>query len=171
MVHAGTDNLETPGQLIRVEEARNHPRWHSTTSGYDVAVLRIAVDASVPAIELANETPASGTMTAIGWGALCEGCAGTPVQQFAEVPLLNRDVCRRAYGLVIDETMFCAGDLEDGGTDSCQGDSGGPSVIRAGDSHKQIGIVSWGEGCARPDTPGVYTRVSAVREWIEACAR
>ena len=48
---------------------------------------------------------------------------------------------------------------------SCaQGDSGGPAVST--DTGLQIGIVSYGNGCARPDTPGVYTNVARVRRWI-----
>ena len=56
--------------------------------------------------------------------------------------------------------MICAGEE---GRDSCQGDSGGPMVDSEG---LLIGIVSWGQGCADKDYPGVYTEVSAYITWI-----
>ena len=57
--------------------------------------------------------------------------------------------------------MICAGT---GGKDSCQGDSGGPLVDEKG---YLIGIVSWGQGCAREGYPGVYTETSYFVEWAQ----
>jgi secreted trypsin-like serine protease len=89
----------------------------------------------------------------------------------AEIPLVEVDQCARAYGKgpqKIDGRNLCAG-LPQGGRDACQGDSGGPMMAKpeAGDWH-QIGIVSWGIGCARAGYPGVYTRVSAFGQWIRS---
>ena len=65
----------------------------------------------------------------------------------------------------VDPTrQICAGA---GGVDSCQGDSGGPLNLRAfGKVPVQVGVVSWGLGCARENSPGIYTRVSAYAGWI-----
>lgn len=81
----------------------------------------------------------------------------------AEVPVVNQEACGQAYESFggITDRMICAGHTE-GGKDACQGDSGGPLVAEG----KLIGIVSWGYGCARPNYPGVYSRVAVVRDWI-----
>lgn len=70
-------------------------------------------------------------------------------------------------GVRVDPALqICAGT---GGTDSCQGDSGGPLVARTWeDGPVQIGVVSWGLGCARKESPGVYSRVSAYTDWISS---
>ena len=74
---------------------------------------------------------------------------------------MSRASCRADYGTsAITDRMFCAGQ---GGKDSCQGDSGGPIVNSA---KTLIGLVSWGNGCADPNYPGVYTRVSTVLSFV-----
>ena len=64
-------------------------------------------------------------------------------------------------------TRLCStgGDLEKG---DCQGDSGGPFFIKKSkDKYQQIGIVSYGAGCANPDEANVYARVAHYVDWIE----
>ena len=83
------------------------------------------------------------------------------------IPVIDNSVCNAAesYQKSITNNMLCAGERE-GGKDSCQGDSGGPLVLGTKNEARLIGIVSWGEGCARKDKYGVYTRVSSVYDWI-----
>ena len=55
-------------------------------------------------------------------------------------------------------------------TDPCKGDSGGPLVTRSDQAgeYSVIGVTSWGQGCARPDTLGVYTNIALYSDWIAA---
>lgn len=98
--------------------------------------------------------------------------------QQAGLPVVETGACRgmletliEAYGFEdvygqfeVDETTLCAGTGEQ---DACYGDSGGPLVVRGGMYEPlQVGVVSWGLGCARAGSPGVYARVSAYAGWI-----
>ena len=51
-----------------------------------------------------------------------------------------------------------------------QGDSGGPLIYqdRISGRFQLYGITSWGDGCGEKGKPGVYTRVSAFSDWIQA---
>jgi trypsin len=99
-----------------------------------------------------------------GWGRTAEGGQLSPVLKEAQVPIVADATCTRPDidGSRVDPgTMVCAGDLA-GGTDPCQGDSGGPLLSPIdGGGYRVTGIVSWGFGCARPNRPGVFTRIAA----------
>ncbi|GBP14591.1 Plasma kallikrein [Eumeta japonica] len=83
------------------------------------------------------------------------------------VPVMSNEDCNRAYRGRITDNMLCAGAPE-GGRDACQGDSGGPLHVFDNETnvYQEIGVVSWGDGCARPESPGVYTRVNKYLVWI-----
>lgn len=87
-----------------------------------------------------------------------------------DMKILPDNVCAEYYASVIApydrDSMICAGEL-DGGRDSCQGDSGGPLVVRdAAGVATLVGLVSFGEGCARPGVPNVNTRVASFLEFV-----
>ena len=68
------------------------------------------------------------------------------------------------------DSEICAETL---GGDSCQGDSGGPLFGDLADGRQvQVGIVSYGLGCATPEFPGVYGEVNnaSIHEFITSTA-
>ena len=167
------------GQRIAVAEVIVHPAWNPWTYDADIALLRLTQPAiltdTVQIIPLAMAADADLTAegrlaTATGWGTRSEGQQDYPdVLYKVTVPFVAQSACEFAYATTsnaITGNMLCAGLLQ-GGKDACQGDSGGPLVVSDGiDSYKLAGIVSWGEGCARPGLPGVYTRVANFVDWI-----
>jgi hypothetical protein len=105
----------------------------------------------------------------MGWGSISKTGNLYPDElRQTEVPITSNAVCNapRSYPDKIDDKMLCAGYLQ-GGKDACVGDSGGPLVVTTSTGWKQVGIVSYGEGCALPNYYGVYTRVSPFQEFIK----
>lgn len=99
-----------------------------------------------------------------GWGLLCEsGCSVTAILNFVTVPVITNAQCTAQYGGIITAGMLCAG-FPEGGRDACQMDSGGPLTF----GNQLIGVVSFGEGCARANRAGVYARVAYYRNWINS---
>lgn len=62
-------------------------------------------------------------------------------------------------------TLHPTGPLSSPASVPSQGDSGGPLMYHS-DLWQVVGIVSWGHGCGGPNTPGVYTKVTAYLNWI-----
>ncbi|XP_029805336.1 testisin-like [Suricata suricatta] len=92
------------------------------------------------------------------------------ILQEVQVGIINTTMCNYLYTQPVFRhdiwgDMMCAGDSQ-GGKDACFGDSGGPLACEKRGLWIQVGIVSWGSGCGRPNRPGVYTNVSRHFGWI-----
>lgn len=176
-VTAGAADLRD-GTTVAVSAARVAPGFRSASRGADWAVVRLATPLDLPLLPLTPSTAYDqGTFVVVGWGAAREGGAQQRHQRWVSVPFVPDRTCGQAYRRAgyVDDAMICAGDLADGGIDACQGDSGGPLVARDSTGRwVEVGIVSWGYGCARPGYPGVYTQVStygpAIRATVAALA-
>ncbi|MCL4830781.1 MAG: serine protease, partial [Caldilineaceae bacterium] len=163
-------------QQRNVSQVVPHPSYSPQGNDNDVALLRLSspatLNAQVALVPLltspANDSlvEAGDTATVTGWGTTAEGGNTSNVLMEVALPIVSNSTCNQSYG-GITANMLCAGETN-GGKDSCQGDSGGPLVVPNGSGGwLQAGVVSFGIGCARPDFPGVYARVSRYTQWIE----
>ncbi|MEU3216578.1 MULTISPECIES: serine protease [unclassified Streptomyces] len=169
---AGVVDLQSSSAIkVKSTKVLQAPGYNGT--GKDWALIKLAKPIDQPTLKIATSTAYNnGTFTIAGWGAATEGGSQQRYLLKATVPFVSDAECQAAYGgdLVPGEEI-CAGLIDTGGVDTCQGDSGGP-MFRKDDSGSwiQVGIVSWGQGCARPGYPGVYTEVSTFASQIASAA-
>ena len=165
---------------IEIEKIHIHPglTLSTGTGDYDIALLKLKRPAvfhrRVHSICLPDEKTsfaAGQTCYVTGWGKTNENNTEySKILMEAEVPLISREVCNSnaSYNGIINERYICAG-FSEGGIDGCYGDSGGPLVCeREEGGFTLTGIVSWGEGCARPQKYGVYLDVQLMMPFIES---
>jgi secreted trypsin-like serine protease len=194
-VYAGTSALPTgsgtpPAKAKRIKVAPDgvivHQGYDPDTQDNDIALVQLDAPAPSELLTMKRATSEHAELialpkkvTVIGWGLTVEG--GDTVANLREVDVTAQpnDLCQTNYNdflsnipsggsVTITGNMFCAGE-PGGGKDSCQGDSGG--FIGAPDPNTdgrwvQLGVVSWGIGCARPELFGVYTRLANYDTWI-----
>uniref|UniRef100_A0A3B3INH3 Peptidase S1 domain-containing protein n=1 Tax=Oryzias latipes TaxID=8090 RepID=A0A3B3INH3_ORYLA len=139
-----------------------HPNFNSATQNNDIALLQL----SSPVTFTNYITPVCLCCQLINLLLLLVSLPAPQTLQEVQIPIVGNRRCKCSYGAsLITDNMMCAGLLA-GGKDSCQGDSGGPLVIKQNIRWIQAGIVSFGKGCALPNFPGIYTRVSQYQTWI-----
>lgn len=105
-----------------------------------------------------------------GWGVTREDSTEpTDILQEAQVQLLDVKKCNSTYWYngAVGKYNLCAG-YDRGGIDSCQGDSGGPLMCRRPQTKifTVLGLTSWGYGCARSQSPGIYSSMQFFLDWI-----
>ncbi|XP_067245917.1 trypsin-2-like [Chanodichthys erythropterus] len=168
IVHLGKHNVyitEGTEQQIRVEKMIPHLKYNDQPHNNDIMLIKLRKPAIlnkyVKPIPLTTNCSSAGEQCLVsGWGKTEVGSAS--VLQCLNLPVVSRMLCKRAYGTLITDNMFCAGFME-GGKDSCKGDSGGPVVCNG----NLKGVVSFGKGCAQPGFPGVYAEVCRYTDWIK----
>jgi secreted trypsin-like serine protease len=162
-------------QVATVSQILMHASYNSYTTDYDVALLKLTAPVSlttgVQIIPLAASGQAAlytadTPLTVSGWGTTSSGGNTSRYLRKVTVPVVSNAKCNTLYGGGITARMMCAGDTVNGGVDSCQGDSGGPLIGQQNGNWVQVGIVSWGVGCADAAYPGVYTNVANLRSWV-----
>lgn len=175
VIVAGATTWTDAGQGVEdhIAFAVVNPSYDGNPSSGDAALLILddpVSSAFGTPIKLAGHNEkqlwkAGRSATVSGYGTTAEGGAPSPVLRAATVPILSDSYCNQVYPTVFSATTeLCAG-FKSGGVDACQGDSGGPLTVpaRGGDGGfvRQVGIVSFGTGCAEPNAPGVYSRVGS----------
>uniref|UniRef100_A0A3Q2QP43 ST14 transmembrane serine protease matriptase b n=1 Tax=Fundulus heteroclitus TaxID=8078 RepID=A0A3Q2QP43_FUNHE len=158
----------------KVKRIIAHQNYDHKSSDNDIALMELDSGATLNQyiwpVCLPSPTydfPAGQEAWITGWGATMEGGTAANILQKAKVRIINGTVCVNLLQGRVTDSMLCAGILK-GGVDACQGDSGGPlTVTNAAGRFFLAGVVSWGEGCALRDKPGVYTRITRFRSWIK----
>merc|ERR1719341_2363639 len=175
-VHVGEhDVTKVDGeQKIGVRRQTKHPQSDTDTQDNDFAVIELSravvfsntiMPVCLPNVATNYDNRVS---TTAGWGTFSSGSSSTPNTPFeVDVDSITNIACttNTLYNNPgqITSNMICA---RESGKDACQGDSGGPLMTKESNFFSLIGVVSWGIGCARPDAPGVYSRVTSQLGWV-----
>lgn len=184
----GANNAQTVARIYM------HPDFDATLVNNDIALIELVDSVNNEAITLVDQEQTeqfaldNSTVTVVGWGGR-EGyeVGEGPTSNFpstlhqVDLQLMTNDACKTtladsfsalydgsysAEQMDISDAMLCAA-VAGGGKSACQGDSGGPLMINSNVGWQQIGIVSWGYGCAADGFPGVYTRSGLFTNWVE----
>ncbi|XP_057584976.1 transmembrane protease serine 11F-like isoform X2 [Hippopotamus amphibius kiboko] len=165
----------TPPRVRRnVAKIIIHENYHRETNENDIALAQLATRVEFSNVvqkvclpDSSIKLPPKTRVFVTGFGSIVDDGPTQNRLRQARVETISTGVCNRkdVYDGLITSGMLCAGFME-GKVDACKGDSGGPLVYDNHDIWYLVGIVSWGQSCARPKKPGVYTRVAQYRDWI-----
>jgi len=176
-VRLGAMHLDAgEGVTYRIDRMVRHANYDKPRHLYDIALVHFVADgetvqgdaAPIAPITLYDGDPIEPGVAvfATGWGQIEEGKDRGFQSELTQVDLTSVDCSSlEMYRGKTDDNMMCASSP---GEDTCTGDSGGPLVVER-DRPLLAGIVSWGLGCYRENSAGVYVRIDRehFRDWID----
>ncbi|CAB0034979.1 unnamed protein product [Trichogramma brassicae] len=178
---------ESTTQDYRAKEVIKHVSYSTANYNNDIALIKIdgefKFDHRMRPVCMAEKLKTFTGMTGIatGWGATSAGGPVSNTLREVSVPILSNAECRASKypARKITENMLCAG-YKKGQKDSCQVFltqkfilpisqffHAYAFILSGRQRWSSARVVSWGEGCAQPGFPGVYTRVNRFITWIE----
>ncbi len=178
--------VDAAGLIVKAEKVVVHPSYNPSSSSNsndnDIALLKLSEPVNgvktLALIEASQSDLDAGQIaTIMGWGTTALDANGASINASnsllkVEQKIVSNSECLSVYSDGISDNMLCAGGLTATDTrDSCQGDSGGPLVINSNEKFVQIGITSFGgvnAACGEPGVPGVYTKVSRYKSFIQS---
>merc|ERR550519_692520 len=184
-VLSDNDDNDSKRMNLEIEAMIIHESYNPTQQTHDIALLKLKekldLNTYMPAcLPDAGKDWAGSTGWVYGWGDTKSATESSNTLRETSQLILTNAACEQGQGMVdtngdgvetevsmagtISADMLCA---EAAGKDSCQGDSGGPFTVDVEGQHHLVGVVSWGFGCAVAGLPGVYSSVSAQREWVD----
>jgi len=186
------DTLSNPvttgsqSKMVVADRYVQNPAYSRTTLDGDVTLIHVPTPftytstvgpACLPYSLQQPDTYQGYNVTAAGWGTTKVVAAGAqnndaPSNTLQKVilPVLTQTQCAQYYGgSQITPNMFCTFKPTPA-SDTCQGDSAGSVDYQSPSTGLwyNIGVTSFGAGCATQNYPGVYARVSNFLSWIEA---
>ncbi|XP_022220414.2 venom serine protease Bi-VSP [Drosophila obscura] len=186
LVRLGAHDLSKPTEAgvmdFRIRRTVVHEHFDLTSIANDIALIELSGMTSTPpniapiclpeAAKFLQQDFVGMNPFVAGWGASKHQGPTSQVLRDAQVPIVARQSCEQSYKSIFrfvqfSDKVLCAGSSS---VDACQGDSGGPLMMPqlegSGYRFYLLGLVSFGYECARPNFPGVYTRVASYVPWI-----
>lgn len=174
---AGTDNLRrlSHAQLRYVTKVIVHPNFDRKLFDNDIALMKVNVpfdinlnhgNVNTICLDRDVQVESYDIATVCGFGAKAFRQDVQTHLLKTEIAIVDHDFCNNVFDHSITDNMLCAGGMVESKRDACTGDSGGPLLMEKDSHWILIGVVSFGNDCARKNYPGIYTKVSNYYDWI-----
>ncbi|XP_073524365.1 enteropeptidase isoform X2 [Phyllobates terribilis] len=172
-MHDSANVTYPPRENRFIDQIVINPHYNRRTKDSDIVMMHLELQVNytdyiqpVCLPESQDVFPPGLNCTIAGWGRTQSQGPVPNILQEAKVPLISNGKCQQQMPEYnISNSMICAG-YEEGGIDTCQGDSGGPLMCQVENRWILVGVTSFGYGCAQPNRPGVYAKVTTFSDWI-----